>query len=147
MERENTIGYKIRLIHNQIHRRMEAGRRADECKELTGMQRWMLSFLKEHQEEEIDQRDIEVAFSISRATASNMLSSMERKALIERVAVSHDARLKRLILTGRAVDMMEQAQRDIAQMEQLLVKGMSEEEVDRFRQYLDRVLENLGTDI
>ena len=43
----DTIGYKIRLLHNQIHKRMEAKRQENEKEPLTGMQRWTLGFLRE----------------------------------------------------------------------------------------------------
>ena len=100
IKRSETIGYKIRLLHNQLHKNMEAKREENEDN-LTGMQRWTLGFLKDHADREVYQRDIEEAFSVSRATASNMLAVMERKGLIERAQVSHDARLKRLVLTWR----------------------------------------------
>ena len=44
----DTIGYKIRLLHNQIHKRMEAKRQENEKEPLTGMQRWTLGFLRDH---------------------------------------------------------------------------------------------------
>lgn len=143
MRRTETIGYKIRLIHNQIHKRMEAKKR-EGGDDLTGMQRWTMAYLMEHAGEDIYQRDIESGFSISRATASNMLQVMERKGLIERVSVEHDARLKKLVLTQKAKDMMEQAERGMREMESLLKKGMTEEEVARLLNDLNRILCNLG---
>lgn len=112
IKRSETIGYKIRLLHNQLHKNMEAKREENEDN-LTGMQRWTLGFLKDHADREVYQRDIEEAFSVSRATASNMLAVMERKGLIERVQVSHDARLKRLVLTDKAAALLDGAERDI----------------------------------
>ena len=95
---------------------MEAKRMENEDN-LTGMQRWILGFLKDHSDCEVYQKDIEEAFSISRATASNMLGVMERKGLIERAQVSHDARLKRLVLTDKAAALLDGAERDIREME------------------------------
>ena len=92
----DTIGYKIRLIHNQIHKRMEAKKQENEKEPLTGMQRWTLGFLRDHDGKDIYQKDIETEFSVSRATASNMLAVMERKGLVRRETVEHDARLKKL---------------------------------------------------
>lgn len=43
IKRSETIGYKIRLLHNQIHKNMEAKRMENEDN-LTGMQRWTLGF-------------------------------------------------------------------------------------------------------
>lgn len=144
MKRSSTVGYKIRLIHNQIHKRMEAKRQENEGGlTLTGMQRWTMGFLVDHEGEDIYQRDIEAAFSVSRATASNMLQVMERKGLIKRVSVEHDARLKKLLLTEDARSMLERVERDVNEMEEMLIKGMSKEEVAVLMGYLDRIIGNL----
>ena len=141
------IGYKIRLIHNQIHKRMEAKKQENEKEPLTGMQRWTLGFLKDHADREVYQRDIEEAFSVSRATASNMLAVMERKGLIERVQVSHDARLKRLVLTDKAAALLDGAERDIREMEARLTAGLSAEDVEHLKRCLDQMLQNLDVTI
>lgn len=142
MKQKDTLGYKIRLIHNRIHQQMEAKRR-ENGDDLTRMQQWTLDFLQEHSGEDIYQRDIESAFSVSRASASNMLSVMERKGLISRLSVEHDARLKKLVLTDQGSRMMSQAKRDVSDMEDLLCKGMTSEELEQMKQYLDRILQNL----
>ena len=146
MKRSETIGYKIRLIHNQIHKTMEFKRKENED-DLTSMQRWTLGFLHEHEGQNIYQRDLESAFSVSRATASNMLSVMERKGLIERHSVDHDARLKRLELTERARRLFAKADQDMREMEDTLLTGMSEEEISLLIQSLDKMLSNLGVEI
>ena len=145
MKRSETIGYKIRLIHNQIHKTMEFKRKENED-DLTSMQRWTLGFLHEHEGQNIYQRDLESAFSVSRATASNMLSVMERKGLIERHSVDHDARLKRLELTERARRLFAKADQDMREMEDTLLTGMSEEEISLLIQSLDKMLSNLGVE-
>ena len=60
----DTIGYKIRLLHNQIHKRMEAKRQENEKEPLTGMQRWTLGFLRDHDGKDIYQKDIETEFCL-----------------------------------------------------------------------------------
>lgn len=148
MERRDTIGYQIRLSHNQIHKIMEAKRTENEHDlALTGMQRWTIGFLKEHEGEEVYQKDIEAAFQVSRATASNMLSVMERKGLVERLPVEHDARLKRLVLTERGSAIIERVNADVREVENLLVAGLTEEEILAFKQTLTKVLANLGVDM
>lgn len=145
MDRKDTVGYKIRLIHNQVHKWMEQKRTKNESDlALTGMQRWTIGFLMEHENETVYQRDIEEEFRISRATASNMISVMERKRLLSRLPVAHDARLKQLVLTelGRAI--MEQANRDVCQMEETLLMGLSEGEIAALKRSLDKLLVNLS---
>lgn len=145
MDHSKTIGHKLRIINKEIKAQMgEKSQRNHD--DLTAMQHWVLGFLQDHQEQEIYQRDIEEAFSISRATASNMLGLMEKKGLIERVSVEQDARLKKILLTEKTECMMEQTEQDIREMEALLVKGMSQKEVEVFCRCLDMVAENLGVD-
>ena len=143
----DTIGYKIRLLHNQIHKRMEAKRQENEKDPLTGMQRWTLGFLRDHDGEDIYQKDIETEFSVSRATASNMLAVMERKGLLQREAVAHDARLKKLVLTEKARALVDRSEQDMRDMEALLSKGLSETEIKNLKKYLDQMLLNLDVDI
>lgn len=142
MDHRKTIGHKLRLINKEIKTRMDEKNKDN----LTAMQRWSLDFLKDHQNQDVFQRDFEDAFCISRATASNMLALMEKKGLIKRVSVEQDARLKKIILTEQAMRQMEQAEQDIIEMETLLVKGMSKEEKESFFHCLDIVAENLGVD-
>lgn len=143
MKRKEAVGYKIRLIHNEVHKRMEA-KRLKNTDEATGMQRWIMGFLMEHDGQEICQREIEAEFSVSRATVSQMLAVMERQGLICRAPVAHDARLKQIVLTERARKMVKQARADVDEMEALLTAGMTEAERAQFLGYLDRVLKNLG---
>ena len=138
------IGYKIRLIHNQIHKRMEEKKLENEKEPLTGKQRWTLRYLSEHEGQAVYQRDIEEAFKISRATASNMLSVMERRGFIERQPVEHDARLKKIVMTDLACDTIKRANQDVKEMETLLQQGLSGEDVVHLKKCLDIILKNLG---
>ena len=144
IKRSEMIGYKIRLIHNQIHKRMEEKKLENEKEPLTGMQRWTLGYLSEHEGQAVYQRDIEEAFKISRATASNMLSVMERRGFIERQPVEHDARLKKIVMTDLACGTSKRADQDVKEMETLLQQGLSGEDVVHLKKCLDIILKNLG---
>ena len=76
-----------------------------------------------------------------------MLGVMERKGLIKRVAVSHDARLKRLVLTDKAAALLDGAERDIREMEARLTAGLSAEDVEHLKRCLDQMLQNLDVTI
>ena len=143
MGKEDSIGYRMRLIHNCIHKHMEAKRHANKD-DVTGMQRWILIYLKKQGEKEIYQKDIEQEFRVSRATASNMLQLMERKGLITRETASCDARQKKLMLTPEARKLLDRAEQDIYEMEARIQDGFSEEEKKKLREYLDRIMKNIG---
>ncbi len=145
MELQNAVGGKIRLIHNQIKKLMEPKCEANGGK-LTAMHRWTMDFLEARTDMNVYQRDIEAAFSISRATASNMLKTMESRGLVARVPVAHDARLKKVVLTEKACRIKRQAKTDIWEMERQLIRGISEEELAVLHRCLDRMLTNLGVE-
>ncbi len=71
---------------------------------------------------------------------------MEQKGLIRREAVARDARLKRLVLTGRAREIHAAAAREIAAFEARATEGLSIEEVEALRSLLGRICENLKGD-
>ena len=146
--KKDNIGYKIRLLHNQIHKHMEYQREQNEYDsgDLTRMQGFTLGFLHHNCDREIYQKDLEAEFAISRATASNMLAVMERKGLIKREPVEHDARLKKVVLTEKARLLHTQVKHDIMVTEELLTKGLNEGDKQRLCRYLDIMLQNLVVD-
>lgn len=143
--KEENVGYKIRLLHNQIHKRIEYQKEQNEfdCGDLTRMQRFTLGFLHHNSHREIYQKDLEAEFAISRATASNMLSVMERKGLIKREPVEHDARLKKIVLTDQARQMHTKIKEDILATEKMLTNGMSEVDIQKLHHYLDIMIQNI----
>lgn len=149
LSKEGNVGYKLRLLHNQIHKRMEYQKSQNEFDsgDLTRMQRFTMGYLHRNADKEIYQRDIEAEFAISRATASNMLAVMERKGLIKREPVEHDARLKKLVLTEQSMQMYRQVEQDIRETEELLTKGLSEGDKQQLHQYLDIMIQNLVGDM
>ena len=145
MEKKENVGYKIRLLHNQLHKRMEYNEKQSEAEtgDLTRMQRFTIGYLHHNTDRDIYQKDLEAEFAISRATASNMLAVMERKGLIKRESVEHDARLKKLVLTEKAKQMNRQVEQAILETERLLTKGMSENDKRNLHRYLDQMIQNL----
>ena len=145
MGKKENVGYKIRLLHNQLHKRMEYNKKQSEAEtgDLTRMQRFTIGYLHHNTDRDIYQKDLEAEFAISRATAFNMLAVMERKCFIKRESVEHDARLKKLVLTEKAKQMNRQVEQAILETERLLTKGMSENDKRNLHRYLDQMIQNL----
>ena len=148
LSKEGNVGYKLRILHNQLHNHIEHQKEQNEqiAGDLTRMQRFTIGFLYRNSDKEMYQKDLETEFAISRATASNMLSVMERKGLIKRESVEHDARLKKLVLTEQAMQMHRQVEQDIREMERLLTQGLSNDDKQQLHQYLDIMIQNLVGD-
>ena len=112
--------------------------------ELTRSQVWVIRYISEEGEKgDIYQRDLEKAFNIRRSTATGILQLMEKKGLIERLPVPRDARMKKLVLTDYAVQINEKMKENIDTMENVLRKGITEEEAEVFRTVCDKIIHNL----
>ena len=72
---------------------------------------------------------------------------MEKNGLICRESVAQDARLKRIVLTQKAVDLHRQIEEDIAGFEEMLAQGIPDEDQETFLRVAQKMRENLGDDI
>lgn len=90
------------------------------------------------------QRDLEAFFKLRRSTVSSQLNTLERKGLLRRVPVSHDARLKQLVLTDEGERIGTQVLACLERMNQRMTQGMTQDEIALLTQLLGKVEENLG---
>ena len=93
------------------------------ARETTGGNAHIIMFLARNRGREIYQHTIEQKFCITRSTASRVLALMEKKGLIARESVEHDARCKRIVLTDKG-GMVQYANQAFARM-----VGRSDEEL------------------
>ena len=89
------------------------------------------------------QKDIEREFGITRSTASNIISLMEKKEFVKRESIDSDARLKRITLTEKAVNMCEKFLADLKKLNDDLCDGIPSEELDSFIITLNKIENNL----
>ena len=136
------IGNKVRIVHNYIDKYFHTSWEKVGI-EPTRMQCATLHYLRHHQDEDVFQKDLEAAFSISGATVTNILKVMEKEGLIVRVPMEKDARLKKLVMTEKGKQYDEVAHTNVTRLEAGMEKGFTEEELTRFREYLDRLTQNI----
>lgn len=136
------LGHKVRMVHNNIDKYFHTSWEKAGI-EPTRMQCATLHYLRAHQEEDVFQKDLEAFFSISGATATNILKVMEKDGLIRRVPMERDARLKKLEMTPKGIDYDNASRENIIRLEEGMKKGFTEEEITIFREYLDRLTQNI----
>lgn len=141
-EMSQKIGHKVRIVHNYIDRYFHSSWEKTGV-EPTRMQCATLHYLRTHQGEDVFQKDLEVAFSVSGATATNILKVMEKEGLISRVPMPKDARLKKLEMTEKGIHFDNVAHENIIRLETGMKKGFTEEELTIFCEYLDRLTQNI----
>ena len=142
MKKSRQLGFEIRTISNLIKRYFEQ-HKPEEFKESTGVHGWAIRYFYENRNKDIFQRDFETRFSIRRSTATNMLKLMEKNGLICRVSVESDARLKKIVLTEKAITIHKKAIKNIEVLETLLEGDITEKELDSFYVVLDKIKANL----
>ncbi|MGN0407215.1 MAG: MarR family winged helix-turn-helix transcriptional regulator [Bacteroides sp.] len=138
---DKSLGPEFRVIHNMINKYMSNSLSA--VSNITQPQFVILGYLMHNTDKDIFQRDIENEFSISRATASNTLQVMERNGLIKRVAIAEDARLKKILLTKKGENASRMCTPYILRLENAMMNGFSDEEIDLLLNFLKRIQANL----
>ena len=141
-EFDKDIGHKVRIIHNFIDRYFHTSWEKAGI-EPTRMQCGTLHYLRAHEGKDVFQKDLEAAFSISGATATNILKVMEKDGLINRIPMEKDARLKKLEMTEKGIQYDDAARANVVRLEEGMKKGFTEEELSIFREYLDRMTQNI----
>ena len=72
-----------------------------------------------------------------------MLKLMEKNGLITRESVPYDARLKKIVLTDKAVDIHKKAVKNIKMIENTLKDGITDDELQAFYKVVDKIKANV----
>ncbi|AZV56504.1 MarR family transcriptional regulator [Clostridium sp. AWRP] len=142
---EMYIGRKISILSRRIHRRID--KEASQYG-ITAVQARILGFIYcNSNKKDIFQRDIEEELDIRRSSVTSVLQLMEKNGYIRRVSVSEDARLKKIIITEKGLEIQKKVYDFILEMEESLKDELSDEETDILVDLLDRLSEKIGDGI
>ena len=111
---------------------------------ITGVQSAMIGFIYENSKKrDIFAKDIEKVFGLRGATVAGLLQNMEKNDLIERKAVGNDARLRKIVLTKKAMEVRKEVEKSIKNVEKDAVEGLTKEEVNKYIEITEKMSENL----
>lgn len=110
---------------------------------MTGTHGWAIGFFYHNRDKDVFQKDFEQEFNIRRSTASNILALIEKNGLIKRESVPYDARLKKITLTQKALDVQSVVDKAFENLEDNMRKGISEAELEIFFKVIDKINNNL----
>ena len=127
-------------LSNKLRRKLDA---FSSRKEFSGSQGRTLHFLLA-QTENVFQKDVEEEFGIRPPTATELLKQMEKNGLILREPAEHDNRLKKIVLTEKALQFREQVRADLAGLEQTLTAGISPQDLAAFFRVMDTMMDNIS---
>lgn len=137
MEEEVHIGKIISKFSNKIHRRI-----SKEVVQhgITGVQGRIIGFIYfESDKKDIFQKDIEKELNIRRSSVTSVLQLMEKNGYIKRVSVSEDARLKKILLTEKGLEIQKNVYDSILKFEESLRDELTDEEMDTLINLIDRL--------
>ena len=146
MEESYRIGWQIKVLSNLIKREVGNFGCDKYQDELTGNNMFIIGHLARHREEDVFQKDLEEFFSVRRSTMSTIILRMEQKGFLSRESVSHDARLKKLVLTEKGEQIHEMIESKIEDTEKKLSSGLTEDEKQTLFHLLEKLRRNLESD-
>jgi len=146
MEERHAALLDILCLANRIARACDQLNAARLDPGISGTNARILAYLAERGDRETFQRDLEEAFSIRRSTVSKVVSLMEQKGLLERRPVARDARLKKLVLTDRARKICHEAMAGLDDLDLMLMRELTDDEVRTLRGLIDKIGRTLACD-
>ena len=111
--------------------------------EFSGSQGRTLYFLLS-QTGDVFQKDIEEEYSLRPSTATELLKQMEKKGLITRQPVPYDNRLKKIVLTEKALTYQQQVVENLTALEESLIAGIPEEKLQIFFEVIEKMMDKLS---
>lgn len=137
------LGHEIKTLNNLMCRNFfNSVQKLKNVDEATIMHGWIVRYLYENIDKKIFQKDIEKEFSINRSTVTNILKLMEKKGYIVRKCVENDARLKKLELTEKGIQLYKDISSTIDILDKETLKGIDENDLKIFYKVLNQIRKN-----
>jgi DNA-binding MarR family transcriptional regulator len=140
---ERKLGFEIHRSSRLVKRFMDNDATKLYVDKMTGTHGWAIGFFYHNRDRDIFQKDFEQEFNIRRSTASNILALIEKNGLIVRESVPYDARLKKITLTQKAIEVQNVVESAFEKLEDTIQDGISPEDLEVFYRVLDKINSNL----
>ncbi len=130
----------INNLSNKLRRRIDA---FPSRAVFSGSQGKVLHFVLA-QNHDVFQKDIEEEFGLRPPTATQLLKKMEQDGLIRREVMAEDGRLKRILVSEKALQYKDVVITDLINLEEELTKEIPQEEMDIFFRIIEKMMENVS---
>lgn len=137
------VGFELSRTSRLIKRYMDNDATKLYIDKMTGTHGWAIGYFYHNRHRDIFQKDFEQEFNIRRSTASNILALIEKNGLIIRESVPYDARLKKITLTDKAIDIQHIVDSAFGKLEDTIKEDITEEELLVFYRVLDKINSNI----
>ncbi|WP_412989046.1 MarR family winged helix-turn-helix transcriptional regulator [Pediococcus siamensis] len=143
MKQHLGINHQLHILANRSTRKFNETFLGDD---ITGKQGGILHYLLLRAgKKDVYQRDIEENFSIRRSSVTSLLQKLEDKNYITRESVAGDARLKRIVLTPKALKFRTNVVQGTYDFEDVLLDGISEADIQVWQNVTTQMIHNLDS--
>ena len=88
-------------------------------------------------------KELERSFRVAQSTAAGIVSRLEKKHFLESFTDPQDKRIKRVRITEEGCAVCESTYETMVESERRMLAGLTAEEQEQFRGYLQRVYDNI----
>ena len=134
------IGFKFKLIHEAFVAMFNRQLKEDD---ITFSQLMVISYLDEHRNQKVTQKDISDALHIKHPTTIGLLKRLEEKEMLSVVVDPENRKYRNIALTEKGVTFIENDRVRRRNTDEYMVEGMTQEEIKILRSLLDRVYDNM----
>ncbi|NBH35937.1 MarR family transcriptional regulator [Clostridiaceae bacterium] len=140
MTTQQHAGRWISKLSNKLRRKIDG---FSSKGEFSGSQGKALHFILT-QTQDIFQKDIEEEYSLRPSTATELLKKMEQNGLIYREPMANDARMKKIVVTNKALQYKDLVTKNILGLEEELTRDIPKEDLAVFFRVMEKMLENIS---
>ena len=130
----------VSKLSNKLRRKIDA---FSSRQDFSGSEGKVLHFILA-QSGDVFQKDVEEEYSLRPSTATELLKKMEKNGLIYRQAMPNDARMKKIIVTDKALQYKDIVMNDFLSLEEELTKGISPKDLDVFFDVIEKMMDNIS---
>lgn len=112
-------------------------------KAYSGTEGKVIHYLFENEGKPVYQKNIETVFALRAATATQVIDSLEKRGLVQRIPCKTDGRFKEIILTEKADVFKDDVSCDIDFLEKQIVRGIEPEELRVWCEISKKMIDNL----
>lgn len=132
------------LIHKVAHKMKREIDHANQKLGVSGVQGRIIGYVRcESKNRDVFQKDIEEHFELRGSSVTSTLQNLEKMGFIVRESIPTDQRLKRIVLTKKALDIHNQITKKIEQVEKEAFSSINKEEEQLLSDLLKRILNNI----
>lgn len=138
------IGGLLRELTIAVHRNIGVELSEHELGDMKGPQSMALGYIiHASTQDELYVKDLEKYMKIRKSTASELVSRLEKNGYVRTEKSQKDGRLKRLIVTEEGHEAHDRILYLLQEIDDRLVAGLSQEEVDTFVRILNKLIQNM----